>query len=160
MDGYKKIILTGCVALLGGYFLPWLTTLASTSTGLDALLVGLDAVRTMRALGQYEYLSLVAYTALVLPALGAVLSMIYCLVRPTGSNGSVGTVLFILPLLSLALTAAYLGASQLGSTPGDTITGPMVSLVLDSMLDLSKTGGLWLVHLGALLMALGRLGKS
>lgn len=159
MDGYKKIIITGCGILLGGYFLPWLTTLVTTTTGLDALLVGLDAVRTMRALGQYEYHALTAYTALALPAAGAIFAGAYCFIRPTGSNGSFGTFLFFLPLLSLALTAAYLGVSQLGGTPGETLAGPLATQILDTMLDLSKTAGLWLVHLGALLMALGRVGR-
>lgn len=159
MDGYKKSIFTGSLMLIAGYFLPWHSGLAGTATGLDALLVGLDAVRTMHTLGQYEYESLAGFAALALPAAGALLSMLYCLARPAGGNGSFGSLLFLLPLLSLAISGAYLTAAHHGLAPGGAITSPFAGSVLDSAMDLGSTGGLWLVALGALLMGLGRVSR-
>ncbi|MBU1247198.1 MAG: hypothetical protein KKB70_00755 [Proteobacteria bacterium] len=159
MDGYKKFIAVGCLALLGGYLLPWPSALGQTTTGLALLHLGYDAISGMHQVGQYDYGMVATYSALALPALGAVLSLLYCLLWPARSNGSFGTFLFLLPLFSLVLTYLYLGAIKYDILPGGLLTSQVTDMILDQAMDLSKTAGLWLVHLGVFLMMLGRLGR-
>ncbi len=159
MDGYKKFILVGCLVLLAGYFLPWVTAFGQALTGYVALRLGLDAIDTMRSVGQYDYSVLAISVGVILPAAAAILSLIFCLLKPTRGSGSFAAFLFILPVLTLVAAYAYLGAAQYGITPGGTITNPFVRLVRDSALDLSQTAGLWMLHLGALIMALGRISR-
>ncbi len=156
MDGYKKFILVGCLVLLGGYFLPWVTPFGQALTGYAALRLGLEAIDTMQSIGQYDYSVLAISISVILPATAAALSLVYCLLKPTRGNGSLASFLFTLPVLTLVAVYAYLGAAQYGLAPGEAITRPFVSLVRDSALDLAQTAGLWMLHLGALMMLLGR----
>lgn len=159
MDGYKKFIMVGCGILIAGYFLPWITTLSQSMTGIAILDVGQTALNAMRDLGHYDYTILAGYAAVALPGAAAALTLLYCLLKPARNNGSIGTFLFLLPLLTIILVYTYLAAAQYGVAPGSIITSPLVSTIQDSALDLSQTAGLWLAHLGALLMALGRVSR-
>ncbi|MGE4505012.1 MAG: hypothetical protein AB7D51_06660 [Desulfovibrionaceae bacterium] len=156
MDGYKRTILAGCVFVLGAYLLPWFSTLAQDISGLGLLGSGVDAVRTMRALGHWDAPILTGYAAVALPLAAALFSMLYCLARPTGQNGRFGSVLFLLPGVVLALAWVYFGLANFSFTPGSGFLAPLGAMILDDALDLARTGGLWALHLGAGLMLLGR----
>lgn len=165
MDAYKKFILIGAAALGAGYFLPWMADGGQSVTGWDMLKVGYEYLRYLMNLepfdwGQVDITQCLFYAAITLPALGACLSLLFCLVKPSGGNGGIGTVLFLLPALVVAAVYGFVFLTKGQASMAGQIAQTIYTSVSVSAFDLTKTGGLWLVHLGALLMLLARLARG
>ena len=165
MDAYKKFILIGAAALGAGYFLPWLADAGQTVNGWDLLKVGYEYLNYLLKLepfdwSQVDITQVLFYGAIALPALGAVLSLLYCLLKPGGLNGGLGTILFFLPALVIAAVYGFVLLTRDQPTMAGQIAKSISDSVVNSAFDLTKTGGLWLVHLGAVLMLLARLARG
>lgn len=164
MDSYKKFILLGAFTLIGGYFLPWIADNGQTLTGWNLVRLGYEYLRFLLDMEPFQWArveasQVVFYSAIALPALGAVLAAFYCLLRPTGQGGF-GTLLFLLPALVIITVHGYVLAARGSSSMAGTIAANIASTVSTSAFDLTRTGGLWTVHLGALLMLLARLARG
>lgn len=160
MDGYKKIIVFGCLVLAGGYFLPWALFDGTTLVGYDLVSEGVAKLRPMYDAGLYDQSYVLTFAAYALPGLGAVLAFLYCMVKPLNGNGSLATLIFLLPLLTLLAVHGFLFALP-GAHPGALQRMQSIFGIMDNAIfDLRQTGGLWLVHLGALFMFLGRMARG
>lgn len=115
-------------------------------------------LRSMHDAGVYDRTFLISFAAIALPALGAILSFLYCMVKPLNRNGLLASFVFLLPAFTLLAVHGHLFS-------GGDVASPLVGLsgllrpIQGLEFDLSATGGLWLMHLGALLMLLGRLSR-
>ncbi|MDD4732956.1 MAG: hypothetical protein PHX58_13595 [Desulfovibrio sp.] len=157
MDGYKKLIVFGCLLLGAGYFLPWFVDADQTVNGVDMLYDVVEVVRPMQQNGSYDPYLIIMLAPMCIPAICAVLSFLYCMIKPLNRNGFLGSLFFVLPLLLLALAHGFFHAGGQPGLGAEPLLNPLLQGVSQDYLDLAATGGLWLVHLGALLMFLGRL---
>ncbi|MEF2146157.1 MAG: hypothetical protein V3573_11995 [Desulfovibrionaceae bacterium] len=160
MEGYKKFILFGCVFLVGGYFLPWLSNEGQITSGYSLLQTGYDLLRPMYESGMYDRTFVMTYAIIALPALGAVLSFFYCMIKPDNGNGLIATLLFLLPILTLGSLYGYYHLYAEEGGKAVQLLRHTYAALETSLFDLQSTGGLWLVHLGAVIMFLGRLSRS
>ncbi|WP_022662113.1 hypothetical protein [Paucidesulfovibrio longus] len=154
MDGYKKIIVFGCLLLAGGYFLPWTLAQGEPQTGFSLVAEGFSTLRPMYEAGIYDQSYVLDFAALALPGLAAILAFLYCMVKPLNRNGSLATLVFLLPALTLAAVHGYLFAAE--GSASHPLLRELYGSLHTMVFDLRQTGGLWLVHFGALLMFLGR----
>jgi hypothetical protein len=154
VDGYKKIIVFGCLLLAGGYFLPWTLFQGETRTGFELVAEGIARLKPMYEAGIYDQSYVFDFAALALPGLAAILAFLYCMVKPLNRNGSLATLIFLLPALTLAAVHGYLFAAEGNAYP--TSLRELYGALHTTVFDLRQTGGLWLVHVGAFLMFLGR----
>ena len=165
VDAYKKFILIGAVALGAGYFLPWLADAGQGVNGWDLLKVGYEYLTYLMDMepfdwGQVDISQVLFYAAITLPLLGGLLSLLYCLLRPAGGNGFLGTFFFLLPVLVVAAVYGFVFLYRNKPSMAGMIAKSISDSVTMSAFDLTKTGGLWLVHLGAVLMLLARLARG
>lgn len=165
MDAYKKFVIIGALALGGGYFLPWLSDAGQTFSGWNLLEVGYEYLRYLMNLEPFDWSQVdvtqsLFYAAIALPALGAVLSLLYCLLKPGGLNGALGTTFFLLPALVIGAVYGFVLLTRDQPSMAGRIAKSISDSVSNNAFDLTRTGGLWLAHLGALLMLLARLARG
>lgn len=165
MDGYKKPIAIGAVLVAGGYYLPWSALGRTPVTGASLLArcweyVGWIAGMRPFDLGRVDFSLLGFLLCASLPMLGAGLGLLYCLFKPSGRNGGVGTFYFVLPALAVAACCLLLWHFQGDARPGAQMATTLAQAAWAGLFSPSVTGGLWLSDLGALLMLLGRLGRG
>ena len=167
VDSYKKFIIIGALALCAGYFLPWILDSGSgqSISGFDMLKAGWEYLQSLLAQEPFNWQMVdwnvaIFYAAVTLPALGALLSLLYCLFNPAGGNGGIGSFYFLLPFLTLAGIWAFIMITYGKQSAGGLIATAIADTVKNDALDLSKTAGLWLVHVGTVLMLLARLARG
>lgn len=165
MDGYKKLIAIGAVLVAGGYFLPW-SALGHTFVTGTALLARcweyLGWIVEMRPfdLGRVDFSLLSFLLCVSLPMLGAGLSLLYCLCKPGGRNGGLGTFFFVLPTFAVAACCLLLWYFHGAAHPGARMATILAQATWAGRFCPSVSVGLWLSVLGALLMFIGRLGRG
>ncbi|SKA96825.1 hypothetical protein SAMN02745704_02779 [Paucidesulfovibrio gracilis DSM 16080] len=159
MDGYKRWIVLGCLLVVAGYFLPWLPATTGPATGFDYLATSLTILQTLSTDISVDNLPLALAAALILlPGLGAVLSFLYCMIKPLNRNGGIGTLLFLLPALSLA--AAH-GLAFTGlQLPGFETVTRLFNTLPSIYQHLTEATGIACIVLGAALMFLARLARG
>lgn len=158
VDGYKKIIFLGCLVLGGGYFLPWCLGEGVSLTGYALVENGVTTLRPMYAAGIYDQNFVLGFSAIALPAVGALLSFLYCMVKPLNRNGALATFIFLLPALTLSAIQGFVYVG--GSSSAHFMLDQIFNFSHNAVLDLQQTGGLWMIHLGAAMMLLGRAARS